>query len=498
VASLYHVDDDDTIVNTAGGARNLGERTVVGLDYHLQAILHPADMRELRLWAYASFLLDEEESVDGGGDTVPIGDLAHEQVIGGASMMLGDALSASLRGRYISGRRTVATNPLGRLPSFATFDAAMSWQALRGVTVALKVTTFRRAPVLTRVRQADAGVEPGFSTARVSGSSAGYYSHASARRAALLSLRLTCDDDAEAAHLRPEMWEPACLYRRAAITAALLVGLAAGMATSDSTLDPVPEYELKAELVSRFPLFVEWPEWAFASPSAPFVVCVFGDNPFDGSLSRRLAAEPIQGRVAEERGLAATDDVTGCHLLFISATASPQLEHLLAITRGRPVLTVGDTAGFAERGVHINLFVVSTGSLRGERAGDPLQRFRLGARLPAGRLVDGGSTGAPPGPGRQAGRDRGLVVVCTVKSLPSRCHPGRVIRPDMVERTVVVAKLSSRARGHLPEDPRRPPRLHHPPACQPSSTPACATPTEPCSPRTGRERPGRTRATRRR
>ena len=163
VASLYRADDDDTIVNTAGGARNLGERTVVGLDYHLQAILHPADMREMRLWAYASFLLDEEESVNGGGDTVPIGDLAHQQVIGGASMMLGDALSASLRGRYVSGRRTVATNPLGRLPSFATFDAAMSWQAVRGVTVALKVTNlFDERYAHPGVRQADAGVEPGF------------------------------------------------------------------------------------------------------------------------------------------------------------------------------------------------------------------------------------------------------------------------------------------------------------------------------------------------
>ncbi len=164
------------------------------------------------------------------------------------------------------------------------------------------------------------------------------------------------------------------------------------MASSGSTPDPVPEYELKAELVSRFPLFVEWPEWAFASPSAPFVVCVFGDNPFDGSLSRRLAAEPIQGRVAEERDLAATDEVTGCHLLFISATASPQLEHLLAIARGRPILTVGDTAGFAERGVHINLFVVSN-RVRFEvnEQATHWSGLRLGARLlKLARLVDGG------------------------------------------------------------------------------------------------------------
>jgi len=43
-----------------------------------------------------------------------------------------------------------------------------------------------------------------------------------------------------------------------------------------------------------------------------------------------------------------------CHLLFISASQRRDLAQLLSFTEDKPILTVGDSKGFAEKGVLIN------------------------------------------------------------------------------------------------------------------------------------------------
>ena len=49
------------------------------------------------------------------------------------------------------------------------------------------------------------------------------------------------------------------------------------------------EYDVKAAYLYKFTKFVEWPEAAFASAEAPFVIGVIGRDPFagPGSLDRR-------------------------------------------------------------------------------------------------------------------------------------------------------------------------------------------------------------------
>jgi hypothetical protein len=43
--------------------------------------------------------------------------------------------------------------------------------------------------------------------------------------------------------------------------------------------------------------------------------------------------------------------------LFIAKSAAPDLPKILAATKYKPILTIGDTPGFAQKGVHINLYV---------------------------------------------------------------------------------------------------------------------------------------------
>ncbi len=51
-------------------------------------------------------------------------------------------------------------------------------------------------------------------------------------------------------------------------------------------------------------------------------------------------------------------DLTECDLLFVCASEKKVLHKILAKVRGKPILTVGDTAGFLEAGMMINLVKV--------------------------------------------------------------------------------------------------------------------------------------------
>lgn len=117
------------------------------------------------------------------------------------------------------------------------------------------------------------------------------------------------------------------------------------------------EYEVKAEVLDRIARFVEWPATAFPAPDAPFVWCVVGEDPFQGRLEVVTADRTYAGRAAVVRHLRGPDGVEACHLVFVARPAAGQLGKVLVRTRGRPVLTAGDTPGFAAAGVLVNLYV---------------------------------------------------------------------------------------------------------------------------------------------
>jgi hypothetical protein len=120
----------------------------------------------------------------------------------------------------------------------------------------------------------------------------------------------------------------------------------------------VPEYEAKSEFLERFTRFIEWPSEAFTEdPGAPFVIGVLGRDPFGAYLDTLAASRPIKGRKVVVRRLAGSAESGACcHVLFISSSEVARVAQIVERTAGKPVLTVGDTSGYAEKGVLINLY----------------------------------------------------------------------------------------------------------------------------------------------
>jgi hypothetical protein len=148
-----------------------------------------------------------------------------------------------------------------------------------------------------------------------------------------------------------ELWPFGIRFRRT-LAMTVFVAVAGGR---EARAQP-SEYAIKAEFIERFTRFIDWPEDAFSSPTSPFVLCVMGDNPFGDYLGHLARDRKIKDRSVRLVFPTKVSELTACHLLFVAASEAAKVRAIVQRTRGAPILTVGDTPGFAEIGVLVNFF----------------------------------------------------------------------------------------------------------------------------------------------
>lgn len=147
------------------------------------------------------------------------------------------------------------------------------------------------------------------------------------------------------------------MYKKFGLLVAILPCLAAMPVLCPASAYPdTREYAVKAVFLERFARFVEWPGES-DDTAGPFVVAVIGENPFGPFLNRLYSKQKIKNRKVVIRYLSeSTEHIPDCHILFISASMEEDIQSIVSATKDRPILTIGDTKGFAEKKVHINLY----------------------------------------------------------------------------------------------------------------------------------------------
>lgn len=123
------------------------------------------------------------------------------------------------------------------------------------------------------------------------------------------------------------------------------------------------EYQVKAVFLFNFAQFVDWPAEASADSDTTLVIGVLGDDPFGGVLDQTVRDERLNGRPFQVRRYQSVDEIKICHILFISRSEAGRPEGILAGLKHRPILTVSDAEGFAERGGMIR-FVTDRSRIR--------------------------------------------------------------------------------------------------------------------------------------
>jgi hypothetical protein len=113
---------------------------------------------------------------------------------------------------------------------------------------------------------------------------------------------------------------------------------------------PANEYRAKASFLVAFPNFIDWPEGAFASPDAPFLLCVIGDFSFGTSLAQMTQTTSIHGRRLNIHWAHKDQELRACQILFVSRSESKHYERIFKAIEGASVLSVGETPDFLSSG----------------------------------------------------------------------------------------------------------------------------------------------------
>jgi hypothetical protein len=135
----------------------------------------------------------------------------------------------------------------------------------------------------------------------------------------------------------------------------MLWGTALAMtACAGALAAPPTEYEVKAAFIHNIAKFVEWPKTA--STAGPLKLCILGRDPFGNALDV-LRGKTVHDQPWEVLHVNSDHGLGGCGVLFIAASERNNLTQVLDATKGSAVLTVGDSEGYAERGVMVNFYL---------------------------------------------------------------------------------------------------------------------------------------------
>jgi hypothetical protein len=147
---------------------------------------------------------------------------------------------------------------------------------------------------------------------------------------------------------------------RAAIAIVPIV-LAAVMLNAQETSGS-SEYLIKAGFIYNFANLVQWPASSFAQPDSPIVIVILGEDHFGSTLDHVLDGKKVNSRpfvIKRAKSIAELQRVLGpqkdCQILYVSSSEMPRLGDAIQMLKGAPVLTIGETAGFAKNGGIINL-----------------------------------------------------------------------------------------------------------------------------------------------
>lgn len=120
--------------------------------------------------------------------------------------------------------------------------------------------------------------------------------------------------------------------------------------------DAPKEYDLKAVFLYNFTQFIEWPDTAFSNKSDTFIIAIVGNDPFKHALDNTVSNETVNNRPMKVERFDHIDNISKCHILFVSQSESAKIKSILAKPELLGALTVSDIDKFAERGGIIGFF----------------------------------------------------------------------------------------------------------------------------------------------
>ena len=109
------------------------------------------------------------------------------------------------------------------------------------------------------------------------------------------------------------------------------------------------EYQFKAALVLKLTKHTTWPS-AKLPAGSPLVIGIYGQDSISGMISEAITGRHINDHEVVVKRISVVQEVAGCHVVFVSRSEQDRLGSVLGKTRGEPILTIGESTNFRDKG----------------------------------------------------------------------------------------------------------------------------------------------------
>lgn len=125
----------------------------------------------------------------------------------------------------------------------------------------------------------------------------------------------------------------------------------------------VDEIMIESAFIINFTKFIEWPDSTTPAGQRKIDICVIGDSKIINAeqVFKQASFDKLDISLVKEKNISSIS--THCQMLFISTSESEKIADIILSIKDKPILTIGDTDEFIERGVMIN-FVIDDGKVK--------------------------------------------------------------------------------------------------------------------------------------
>lgn len=117
------------------------------------------------------------------------------------------------------------------------------------------------------------------------------------------------------------------------------------------------EYRIKAAFLFNFIRFTKWPDGALGKQDDPIRILIVGQDRFGDHLTNTFKGKQLHDRSVVIQHVKDVPKEVVAHLVFASALTSKEEKTLIERCSAKPILLIGDRAGFAVQGACANFYL---------------------------------------------------------------------------------------------------------------------------------------------
>lgn len=131
--------------------------------------------------------------------------------------------------------------------------------------------------------------------------------------------------------------------------------------------------KIKAVFIYNFTKYIEWPQ---SYKEGEFTIGIIGETSLYSELIKMTETKKVANQTLEVKKFTTTNDVTKCHILYVSKDKSQSLNDIIKKVKNNSTLLVTEESGLVDKGSGIN-FIIKDNRQKFELNKSNVEKYKL-------------------------------------------------------------------------------------------------------------------------